>query len=155
DHLLGRLRGDAAEVGGRVVPLTRDVALFVELLRDDPDLAGLDVDLDERFLGGIGHALVRGDERVGERFEHDLLGDPLLDRERHQRLEHLRVLHAVARLRSAVARPAAARALLRDSRGGGPHSKTVRAWVMSAYATSRRRSSPSTTHPRSSASTST
>src|SRR5262249_61600325 len=117
------------------------------LLRDDPDRAVLGVELDERFLGGIGHALVRGDERVGERFEHDLLGDPLLDRERRQRLEHLRVLHAVAPLRSAVARPAAARALLRDSRGG-PHSKTVRAWVMSAYATSWRPSSPSTTHPR-------
>ena len=64
DHLLGRLRGDATEVGGRVVPLARDVALFVELLRDHADLTGLDVDLDERFLGGVGHALVRGDERV-------------------------------------------------------------------------------------------
>ena len=64
DHLLGRLRGDAAEVGGRVVPLAGDVAVFVELLRDHADLAGLDVDLDQRLLGGVGHALVRGDERV-------------------------------------------------------------------------------------------
>ncbi len=89
DHLLGGLRGDAPEVGGRVVPLPRDVALFVELLGDHPDLAGLDVDLDERLLGGLGHALVRGDERVGERLEHDLLGDPLLDGQRRKRFEHL------------------------------------------------------------------
>ena len=79
DDLLRRLRGDAAEVGGRVVPLAGDVALFVELLRDHADLAGLDVDLDERFLGRFGHALVRGDERVRQRLEHDLFGDALLD----------------------------------------------------------------------------
>ena len=90
DHLLRGLRGDAAEVGGRVVPLADDVALFVELLRDHADLAGLDVDLDERFLGGFGHALVRGHERVRQRLQHDLFGDPLLDGERGERFEHLR-----------------------------------------------------------------
>ena len=113
DHLLGRLRGDAAEVGGRVVPLARDVALFVELLRDHADLAGLDVDLDERFLGGVGHALVRGDERVRQRLEHDLFGDPLLDCERRQRLEHLGILHAFAPL---LAAPAARLSLLASRR---------------------------------------
>ena len=102
DHLLGRLRGDATEVGGRVVPLARDVALFVELLRDHADLAGLHVDLDQRFFGRVGHALVRGDERVGQRLEHDLLGDPLLDRQRRQRFEHLGILHAVTPLLAAA-----------------------------------------------------
>ena len=93
DHLLRGLRGDAPEVGGRVVPLAGDVALFVELLRDHADLTGLDVDLDERFLGRFGHPLVRGDERVRERLEHDLFGNALFDRERRERFEHLRVLH--------------------------------------------------------------
>ena len=54
DDLLGRLRGDAAEVARRVVPLPRDVAVLVELLRDHADLTGLDVDLDQRFLGRFG-----------------------------------------------------------------------------------------------------
>ena len=119
DHLLGRLRGDAAEVGGRVVPLADDVALFVELLRDHADLAGLDVDLDERFFGGFGHALVRGDERVRQRLQHDLLGDPLLDRERGERFEHLGVLHALAPLlaRGPLARGRALGRRLLPSRG--------------------------------------
>ena len=53
DHLLRGLRGDAPEVFGRVVPLADDVAVFVEFLRDHVDVAGLDVDLDERFFGGV------------------------------------------------------------------------------------------------------
>ena len=93
DDLLRSLRGDAPEVGGRVVPLAGDVALFVELLRDHADLAGLDVDLDERLLGRFRHPLVRGDERVRERLEHDLFGNALFDRERGERLEHLGILH--------------------------------------------------------------
>ena len=105
DDLLGGLRGDAPEVGGRVVPLAGDVAVLVELLRDHADLAGLDVDLDERLLGRVGHALVRGDERVRERLEHDLVGDALLDRERRQRFEHLGIFHA-SPLRSQRARGA-------------------------------------------------
>ncbi len=64
-----------------------------ELLRDHADLAGLDVDLDERLFGGLGHPLVRGDERVRERLEHDLFGNAFLDRERGERLEHLGILH--------------------------------------------------------------
>ena len=61
DDLLGGLRGDATEVGGRVVPLARDVAVLVELLRDHLDRAGLHVDLDERLLGRVGHPLVGGE----------------------------------------------------------------------------------------------
>ena len=89
DDLLGRLRGDATEVGGRVVPLARDVALFVELLRDHLDRAGLHVDLDQRFLGRVGHPLVGGEERVGQRLEHDLDGDALLALDVLERLHHL------------------------------------------------------------------
>ena len=126
DDLLGRLRGDAAEVGRRVVPLADDVAVFVELLRDHADLAGLDVDLDERFLGGFGHALVRGDERVRQRLQHDLFGDALLDRERRERFEHLGIFHA---LRS-LARPRFF--FLARSCGCGPHSNTVCALVIAS-----------------------
>ena len=89
DDLLGGLRGDAAEVGGRVVPLARDVALFVELLGDHLDRAGLHVDLDQRFLGRVGHPLVGGEERVGQRLEHDLDGDALLALDVLERLHHL------------------------------------------------------------------
>ena len=91
DHLLGGLRGDATEVVGRVVPLARDVAVLVELLRDHLDLAGLHVDLDERLLGRVGHALVRGEERVRERLEHDLDRDALLALDVLERLHHLGV----------------------------------------------------------------
>ena len=76
---------------GRVVPLAGDVALFVELLRDHLDVAGLDVDLDQRLLGRVGHALVRGDERVRERLEHDLDRDALLALDVLERLHHLGV----------------------------------------------------------------
>ena len=144
DHLLRGLRGDATEVGGGVVPLAGDVAFFVELLRDHADLAGLDVDLDERLLGRVGHPLVRGHERVRERLEHDLFGDALLDRERGKRFEHLGVLHDFPFARARLA----ALGVLDPGllRGCGPHSKTVRACVTSAIAIcSRAPSSDSTT----------
>ena len=89
DHLLGGLRGDAAEVLRRVVPLADDLALLVELLRDHLDVAGLDVDLDQRLFGRVRQPLVRGHERVRERLEHDLLGDALVDRDRGEGLHHL------------------------------------------------------------------
>ena len=91
DHLLGRLRGDATEVLRRVVPFLDHVTVFIQLLRDHIDLAGLDVDLDERFLGGIGHALVSGDQRIGQRFQHDLDRDPLLALNRVERFHHVAI----------------------------------------------------------------
>ena len=91
DDLLGGLRGDAAEVGGGVVPLARDVAVFVELLGDHLDRAGLHVDLDQRLFGGVGHALVGGEQRVGERLEHDLDRDALLALDVLERLHHVGV----------------------------------------------------------------
>ena len=88
DDLLGGLRRDATEVVGGVVPLAYDVAVFVELLRDHADVAGLDVDLDERLLGRVRHPLVRGDERVRERLEHDLDRDALLALDVLERFHH-------------------------------------------------------------------
>ena len=69
DDLLGRLGGDPPEVVGRVVPLPDDVAVLVELLAVDPDLARLGVDRDDRLLGRVGEALVGGDEGVGQGVE--------------------------------------------------------------------------------------
>ncbi len=88
DHLLRGLRGDAAEVVRRVVPLLDDLAFLVELLGDDVDVAGLDVDLDQRLVRRVGHPLVRGHQRVRERLEHDLDGDALLALDRVERLHH-------------------------------------------------------------------
>src|SRR5207244_13637366 len=115
--------------GGRVVPRRRHVSVLVELLRDHADLAGLDIDLDERFLGRLRHPLVRGDQGVGERLEHDLFGNALFDRERRERFEHLGVLHVFPFAR---ARPRS----LDRRRGCGPHSNTARAWVTSEIAIS-------------------
>ena len=89
DDLLGRLRGDAPEVVRGVVPFADDLPLLVKLLRDDVDVAGLDVDLDERLLRGVRHPLVGGDERVGERLEHHLDGDALLALDVLERLHHV------------------------------------------------------------------
>ena len=112
------------------------------------DLAGLDVDLDQRLLGRVGHALVRGDERVRERLEHDLFGDALLDRERGERLQHLGILHAGSLLR--LARSGASRCPCRASSPGrdaapGPTRRRCAPASMSAYAIrrSRRRRSSS------------
>ena len=46
DDLLGGLRGDPAEVVRGVLPLPGDVAVLVELLAVDDDLAGVGVDGD-------------------------------------------------------------------------------------------------------------
>ena len=111
DHLLRGLRRDTAEVVRSVVPLASDVALFVELLRDHLDRAGLHVDLDQSFLGRGGHALVRGEQSVRERLQHDLDGDALLALDVLERLHHLGI-----HLRATFF---------------APHSKTVRAWATS------------------------
>ena len=67
--LLRGLRGDTAEVLGRVVPLADDVAVLVEFLAVHLDLAGVGVDRDDGFFGGGVEPLVRGDQRVRERVE--------------------------------------------------------------------------------------
>jgi len=89
DHLLGRLRGDATEVLRRVVPFLDDVTVFVELLRDHVDLAGLDIDLDQRFVRRIGHPLIGSDQGVRQRLEHDLDRDPFFALDRIQRFHHV------------------------------------------------------------------
>ena len=53
DDLLGGLGRDAPEVVRGVVPLPDDVAVLVELLAVDPDLARVGVDRDDRLLGGV------------------------------------------------------------------------------------------------------
>src|ERR1700730_12963763 len=72
DDLLGGLRGDAAEVVGGVVPFAGDVAVLVEFLAVDADVAGVGVDRDHGLLGRGRDALVGGDEGVGERVEQDV-----------------------------------------------------------------------------------
>ena len=89
DHLLGGLRRDTPEVLRRVVPFLDDVTVFVELLRDHMDLAGLDVDLDERLVRGVGHPLICGDQRICQRLEHDLDGNALFALDRVERFHHV------------------------------------------------------------------
>ncbi len=117
DDLLGRLGCDSAEVGGRVVPLADDGAVLVELLGHHADLAALGVDLDQRLLGGVGHALVGGDERVGQGLEQDLEVDALLPFDDPERLHQLEVHPDLSLTR--LAGPVGF--------GAGPHSNTVRA----------------------------
>ena len=71
-----------------------DVAVLVEFLAVDADLAGVRVDRDEGLLGGVRLALVRRDERVGERLEERLDGDALVARDLLQRVEELEVRRA-------------------------------------------------------------
>ena len=123
DDLLGRLGGDAAEVGRGVVPLADDPAVLVEFLRDHPDLAALGVDLDERLLGGVGHPLVGRHERVGQSLEQDLEVDPLLPFDDPEGLHQLEV-HPDLSLRG---RSLATRFAGPVGLGAGPHSNTVRA----------------------------
>ena len=117
DHLLRRLRGNAAEVVRGVVPLADDLAVFVELLAVHPDLAGVGVDGDHRLLGRVGATLVGGNERVGQGVEQRVDRNPLVAGDLAQRVEELEVGLAHGRFTfSLFAR-----------RGSGPHSNTVRA----------------------------
>ena len=78
DHLLGGLRGDAPEVVRRVVQLADNLALLVELLPVDTDLARVGVDGDHGLLGHVGAALVGRHDRVGQGVEQRLDRDPLV-----------------------------------------------------------------------------
>ena len=82
---------------GRVVPLADDLPSSSSSCAITLDVAGLDVDLDERLLGRVRHPLVRGDQRVGQRLQHDLDRDSLLALDVLERLHHLGVHgHALA-----------------------------------------------------------
>ena len=63
---------------GRVVPLPDDVAVLVELLAVDPDVAGVGVDGDHGLLGRVGHALVGGHQGVGQGVEQGVDADALV-----------------------------------------------------------------------------
>ena len=91
DDLLGRLRRDAAEVVRRVVPLADDLAVLVELLAVDADLARVGVDGDDGLFGRVGAALVGGHQRVGQGVEQRLDRDPLVAGDLAQRVEELEV----------------------------------------------------------------
>ena len=142
DDLLGRLGGDATEVVGGVVPLADDVAVLVELLAVDADLARLGIDGDDRLLGRTRPALVGGHEGVGQRVEQRLDRDPLVARDLAEGVEEfeVRLAHDVVTL--FLSAPRAGRALggcgrlprrpLRERAGPAPHSKTVRALSTSA-----------------------
>jgi len=84
--LLRCLSGDPTEIVRRVSPLFDDVAIFVEFLAIDEDLAGVRVDRDACFLRSAGGALVRGDECVCERVEDRVRGDTLLPLQELQRV---------------------------------------------------------------------
>ena len=129
-HLLGGLRGDAAEVVGRDVELVAvRLAVLVELLGDHADLAGVGVDRDPGVLVGVGQALVGRLERVGERAEERVDRDALLGGERCSASIMSRLLMRVLPSSSSSAWCAAS-AL--PGFGAGPHSKTVRARSMSS-----------------------
>src|SRR5207302_8419017 len=89
--------------------------------------------------------LVGGDERVRQRLEHDLDLDALLALDALERLHHFAIHRS---LRSAACWRARLRALFPlDGFGAGPHSKTVRAWTISGYATCTGSSSTSRSMP--------
>src|SRR5690606_23186183 len=125
--LLGGLGRDAPEVGGGDVELGADrLALLVEVLGEHPDLEGGRIDGDPRVLVGVGHALVRRLERIGEGPEQRLDRDALVGSERLQGLHHLGVAHRSDLL---VEPCEGTLGLGSGSRSGGviPHSNTVRA----------------------------
>src|SRR5437763_233766 len=113
-----------------LISTTPVVAVVVQLLAVDADVARLGVDGDDRLLGGVGHALVGGDERVGERVEQGVDRDSLLPRDQLERLEELEVAFHVTALFFV---------------GGGsvplPHSNTVLARSIAAYGIRRPASS--------------
>ena len=154
-HLLDRLRRDTAEVFGRDVELgAGGLTLLVEFLGHDPEIAVVGVDDHPGVLVGVGHALVRGLERIGERGEQRVDGDALVDGEGLQRVHHVGVAHDVGTFWLGEADGSSGEA---DEAGGavvsesdflpvdflvvdfgalpgfgvGPHSNTVRARSMS------------------------
>ena len=138
------LRRDAAHVVGRVVVLADDLALFVDLLGDDPDVEGL-VDDDVGIGRGAGLALVRGLDAVGQRLEQHVDADAPVGGDGLEGLHHVGVAHDLGCLFLFGS--------VRPPFGGvGPHAKTVFALVMSRYATRRSASSMISTAASSSAS---
>ena len=78
--LLGRGGGDAPEVVGSVVVLPHRLALFVELLDQHRDVAGLAVEIDSRVLVGAGLLVIGGQQGLLDRLDHRV--------ERHLTLLH-------------------------------------------------------------------
>ena len=135
--LLGRLRGDAPEVVGRVVAWVDPVAFLVDVVGHHLDVAGEGVDLDLGLVARSGHALVGRRQRVGERLEQHVDRDPLLGGEELEGVHHVGVAgaHRAASFADSDLRrgaPLGAAPFGFGVLGGGPHSKTVRARSTSA-----------------------
>ena len=95
DDLLGGLGSDPTEVVGRVLPLASHVAVLVEFLGVDPNVAGIGVDRDPRLFGRSRAALVGADQGVGQGVEDRVHRYPALAFEQLERFHHLKVdLHA-------------------------------------------------------------
>ncbi len=138
--LLGRLRGDAPEVVGRVVARVDPVAFLVDVVGHHLDVTGEGVDLDLGLVARSGHALVGRCERVGERLQQNVDRDALLGGEELEGLHHVGVAgaHRAASFADSDSRRAVPLGAFGavffglGAFGGAPHSKTVRARSISA-----------------------
>src|SRR5690606_23973648 len=111
------------------------LAVLVDLLRVDADVEVGRIDRHPGVLVRVGHALVRGLERVGEGSHQRVDRDALLGGQRLERLHHVGVAHVLRSLSWLSERPCRRRAgPRRPLSGAGPHWNTVRARSMSAYA---------------------
>ena len=91
DDLLGRLGGDTAEVLRGVIPFADHIALGVEFLAVDTNLAVFGVDRYHRLFGGVGQPLVGGDQCIGERVEQRVDADALVTGNLAQCIEEFEV----------------------------------------------------------------
>ncbi len=94
------LRGDPTEVvGGDIELRPGGQVVLIELLGEDTHLTGLGVDVHPHELVVVVLLLVGSLQRLGERREESILGDPATLREGVERLHHLWV-HCVASVSS-------------------------------------------------------
>jgi hypothetical protein len=91
DDLLRGLSGDPSEVVRGVLPLTGDVAVLVEFLGVDTDVATVGVDGDPRLFGSPGAALVGTHQGIGEGIEDGVDRYAPLPLQELEGLHHLKV----------------------------------------------------------------
>ncbi len=87
DHLLGSLGSDPSEIVGGVFPLPNHVAVLIQLLCIDNDVAAVGIDHNAGLFGGTGTALVGGDQCIRQGIEDRFDGHPTFP------LEQLESLH--------------------------------------------------------------
>ena len=103
DDLLGRLRGDPAEVAGRDVALLDLVLVLLELLRVDLGVLGLD------HLAGLGVEVGALVDRLDDEVRLEALGDDQLDDAEVRRSRGRARRARTSRCRAASCRPTGAR----------------------------------------------